>query len=297
MWQRGGAATGFSTWTHESGECVRAMVKLPVGPVEHTWSTALGMVPPQDWSSQWALTLPIPRVLASGKEIGGADLAWIVTERLEGPPLGHELGEAGAQELIRAVADFQAAAMRIAPLGSRPVPTAWEVTVERSKATAKDGGIEHAPRWLEMLKKVYKALPYLKGKWEARATNAWCHGDLHPGNAMRRGMPAELIQKRGCVLIDLALVHAGHWVEDALYLERQFWGHEEMLGGVKPVSLLAKLRRERGLPADDQYSELAAVRRVLTASCAPALMEREGNRKYLAAALGMIEKFLPQVAR
>jgi hypothetical protein len=97
--------------------------------------------------------------------------------------------------------------------------------------------------------------------------------------------------------VDLALVHPGHWLEDALYLERQYWGHTELLHGIKPVSLIAKYRRERGLPTDENYADLAVVRRVLMAACAPALVDREGNPKYLHAALEVIERFLPQAAR
>jgi hypothetical protein len=97
--------------------------------------------------------------------------------------------------------------------------------------------------------------------------------------------------------VDLALVHPGNWVEDALYLERQYWGHSELLHGVKPLSTLAKFRRERGLPTDECYADLATVRRVLMAACAPALIEREGNPKYLHAALDLIERFLPQAAK
>jgi hypothetical protein len=84
-------------------------------------------------------------------------------------------------------------------------------------------------------------------------------------------------------------------MEDALYLERQFWGHSHLLGGVKPVSVLAALRRAAGLHNDDHYPELANIRRILMAACAPAMMQREGNAKYLHTALEMIETLLPQV--
>lgn len=53
-------------------------------------------------------------------------------------------------------------------------------------------------------------------RWSTRRLNAWCHGDLHGGNALRRA-------DGSCVLIDLALIHPGHWLEDALYLERVCW--------------------------------------------------------------------------
>jgi hypothetical protein len=99
------------------------------------------------------------------------------------------------------------------------------------------------------------------------------------------------------VLVDLALVHPGHWIEDAIYLERQYWGHSDLLKGVKPVSELARLRRERGLNANDNYPDLANVRRVLMAACVPAAAEREGNAKYVRAALELLDRLIPQVGK
>src|SRR2546421_544761 len=84
-----------------------------------------------------------------------------------------------------------------------------------------------------------------------------CSPPGHDNHGSSNGQAADSPPKHPCVLIDLALVHSGHWMEDALYLERQFWGHEPLLHGVKPLPMLAKLRRERGLPTDDHYSELA----------------------------------------
>jgi hypothetical protein len=93
------------------------------------------------------------------------------------------------------------------------------------------------------------------------------------------------------------LVHSGHWAEDALYLERQFWGHERAINGLKPVPMLARLRRDRGLPADDNYGDLAMVRRVLMAAVAPTMIDREGSPTYLVAAHDILERCLPQAAR
>jgi hypothetical protein len=59
----------------------------------------------------------------------------------------------------------------------------------------------------------------------------------------------------------------------------------------------ARLRRARGMQVDDHYPQLANIRRVLMASCAPAMMEREGGKAYLHAALEVLERFLPQVVR
>jgi hypothetical protein len=99
-----------------------------------------------------------------------------------------------------------------------------------------------------------------------------------------------------CVLIDLALVHPGSWIEDAVYLERQFWGKPEALFGIHPVSTLAKHRRDLGLRTDGDYGTLANLRRVLMASVAPLYFAQEGHPRYLHAALETLDKLLPQVA-
>jgi hypothetical protein len=49
------------------------------------------------------------------------------------------------------------------------------------------------------------------------------------------------------------------------------------------------------LPADDDYGGMANIRRMLMASCVPALLEREGSSRYAQAALELIHKLLPQV--
>jgi len=293
-WQTSGAATGFSTWTLDDGASVRTLVKVPVGPVEHRWTRGLGTLGAESWHSDVGRKLPTPRVLAGGLELGGYDLAWIVTERLEGQPLSQALDERAVRELIDAAADFQAAALAHRPEVDRPPQHDWEAAIDKARATIKSSGSPEAQRWNEALKKVHRALPALLGKWNSRSTKHWCHGDLHPGNALRRaGVSAA--EGRGCVLIDLALVHAGHWVEDAVYLERQFWGHADKLHGVKPVSALAAARRARGLPADDDYAGIAMARRIMMASVVPLFLDREHNVKYTHAALEVIEKFLPQV--
>lgn len=295
--QRGGAATGFSTWTVD-GRSTPALVKLPVGPVEHRWTSSLGACELSQWGERWSRSIPTPRVLAEGTELGGYDLAWLVVERLTGAPMPHTLDQEAGADLLRAAADFQAAAMKAAPLGPRPASPDWDRTLERVRELVRDDAFPESPRWITVIKKVRRSFPILRHRWESRPINAWCHGDLHPGNALRRAVPEgdDPAGRHGCVLIDLALVHPGHWVEDALYLERQYWGHEKQLG-LKPVPTLARFRRERGLPADDSYGDLAMVRRVLMAACAPALIDREGNPKYLRAALEIIERCLPQAVR
>lgn len=295
-WQTSGAATGFSTWTFEDGRRVGTLVKIPVGPVEHRWTAGMGLVEPERWDEPQNLAKSTPRVLAGGLELGGYDLAWLVTERLAAQPLSQLLDGQAVHDLIEAAADFQAESVRWRPEVEAAERHNWPSAIERSRVAIKASGIADAHRWNEALKKVHRALPSLLAKWNSRDTGHWCHGDLHPGNALRRVAAAgEERPARGCVLIDLALVHAGHWVEDAVYLERQFWGHAEKLHGVKPVTALAAARRARGLRADDDYSGIATVRRVLMASVVPLFLDREHNLKYTHASLEVLEKFIPQV--
>lgn len=294
VWQRGGAATGFSTWADPRlGEAREVMVKIPVGPVEHAWTSLLGRVEPEAFDGERAAGLPTPRVLASGSSVGGYDLAWLVVERLPGKPLNTRADGEAFEALIHAAARFQHAAEEARPIGPAPEPPDWERHIAKARERLRDGIVAEPQRWNEALRKARKALPRLVEGWRSRPINAWCHGDLHLGNAMvragRGGSPG------ACVLIDLALVHAGHWAEDALYLERQYWGHEQALCGVKPVSALARVRREMGLENGEDYASVANVRRVLAAACVPLLLDREGNARYVRAALEVLERTLPQV--
>ncbi len=288
-WSSSGSATGSAEWTDERGPRL-AIVKLPVGPVEYRWTTGLGKVE----------GAPAARVLASGEHAGangagaqGHEIAWVVTERARGEPLATRLDERAVHELIATIADFHAAASAVRPVDERPKPVDWAKHIAEARECVRTHGLAEGQRWNEALKHVERHLPAIAARWENRPLHVWCHGDVHPGNVIRAvsadGSPAR------CILIDLALVHAGHWLEDAVYLERQYWGHAEMLCGVKPVPLLAKMRRERGLPADDNYGDLANVRRVLMASLVPLFVDREGNAKYVHAALETIERVLPQV--
>lgn len=293
-WQSGGASTGFSTWTFDDGHAEPVMVKLPVGSIEHRWTTVLGNTNGRAWRDPASLARPTVRVVAAGVEVGGHDLAWLVLERLDGAPLSQRLTPEAVHALIESAADFQDAAARAFPDADRPPTHDWHDAIHRARVRVRDSGLPEAQRWNEALKKVERVMDRLVARWQSRPTGFWCHGDLHPGNALPRAGEAGR-HARDCVLIDLALVHAGHWVEDAVYLERQFWGHADRLHGIKPVTELAAARRRRGLPVDDHYPEIAIVRRVMMASAAPLFVDREGNAKYLHAALEVIEKFVPQI--
>jgi len=297
-WQHSGSETAFSTWKLDDGTSTGVVVKLPVGFNEYKWTRALGTCDLCSWHDPCEHARASPRVIASGLELGGYDLAWLVIERLPGLPVSTKLSEQTILDLLHTAADFQAAASDALPLTEQPPSPDWEKLIAKALETCRDQALPEWAQWREVVKRVHKSLPALKARWASRAINCWCHGDLHPGNAMRRAVgDPDLSGRAGCTLIDLALVHTGHWVEDALYLERQFWGHEDRLYGVKPVTALAQFRRNRGLSTNDGYAEVAMVRRVLMAACAPAHLEREGNQKYVRAALETLEKTLPQVLK
>jgi len=288
-WQRGGASTGYSVWNAPDGRSFDVMVKLPVGPIEYDWTVALGHVEEHGFEHDEHKDAPTPRVLAAGDTLAGYDLAWLVMERFPGHPLPVNLAKDEIMSLLRTTAEFHRLASEcrpeIAPVRVRD----WAEMLEHSREAARNAEILHHQRWNEAIKRTQKASARLSAEWLGREVNAWCHGDLHPGNAMIR--KAENAQSR-CVLIDLALVHPGNWVEDALYFERQYWGHDELLHKIKPASQLAKYRRELGLEVGEGYADFADTRRILMAANVPAYLNREGNPKYIEAALCLLERLL-----
>lgn len=291
-WQAGGASTGTATYQLTPTRAIDVVVKLPVGPLEHHWTTAVGACD----DSVEHHDGPTPRVLASGTELGGYDLAWLVVEKLDGHPLSTMLSAESVQGLLRTAAVWYRRAGSTRDIADAPPPKVedWPALIARGREAVRDNALTDAQRWNEALKHVQRLLPKLVNGWESRRINTWCHGDLHPGNAMLRARAgggkeeASLVQR--CVLIDLALVHPGHWVEDALYLERLFWAKPELLFGIKPVPTLARFRRELGLDTSDDYGSIALLRRVLMAATVPAFLEHEGHPKYVRAALDVLEK-------
>lgn len=286
-WQHGGAATGFARWTDESGAETEVLVKLPVGPVEYRWTTQLSGATDNGHAQ------PTARVVACGTSLAGYDLAWLIVERLDGHTLSHGWCKEALDDLLKCAAHMQARAAAGVPVGGAPPSPDWGRLVARAREVARTSELPEAQHWNEVEKRVQKYLPRLAARWDARPIDSWCHGDLHPGNAMRRKPGGA---EAPCVLIDLALVHAGNWVEDAVYLERQFWGRPDQLFGVHPISVLAKHRRDLGLPTTGDYGALANIRRVLMAACAPVYLVREGHPKYLHAALETLDRLLPQVS-
>lgn len=278
-WQRGGAATAYGRFDMGDGRSRDVVVKVPVGPREHRFTAALAATP-----------APTPRVASHGDELGGYDLAWLALERLPGEPLSKDLSKRAFNDLARAAAQFYHWAERtFGKPANKPDEPDWESLLDRARRAAKDHGVPEGQRWNDAIKRAQKAASRLLDRWKQRPVETWRHGDLHPANAMRRPEDSPWGEP-GCVLIDLANVQPGHWIEDAVYLERVYWGKTESLDGAKPVKLLAEARKQAGLDNGSDYNELAEIRRVLLAATAPAYLKTEGHPKYLAAALETLEQ-------
>lgn len=283
-WQLGGAATAYAAFDPKDGSPTREVViKLPIGPREYRFLTGLVQT-----------SAPTPHLAFHGNELGGYDFAWVIMERLSGDPLSAHLHKDIFKRVIQAVASFHKGAKEFTSIEEAPAPPHWSDLLDHARQAIRDNPhIDHAQEWASAVKDTQKHLRTLLAIWRAREINTWCHGDLHPGNCMARSKDSHWGEPQD-VLFDLAEVHPGHWVEDAVYLERLYWGTPEVLKGIKPVSMLAKARRELGLTTDDDYALLANTRRVLMAACIPAFLHREGHPAYMAQALKLLERLLPQ---
>ncbi len=281
-WQRSGAATGRARWTGSSGASTEVVVKLPVSEREYRWLDRLQSAPEP---------LPVPRLLASGHAIGGYELAWVVIEHLPFGPLGTHWRDDHLLRTTEAAARFQAAAA-VHPIDRPERRENWEDLLKRSRSAVRGQGLGQATRWRRILKSVARHLDAIVEEWQARSPIAWIHGDLHLANGMTRDPGGD----GPVVLIDLADVRPGHWVEDAVYLERLHWARPERLQGRNPVRLLATARRRLGLEVDEDHPRLADLRRILIAACAPAFLKTEGVPSYLDAALDRLERGLRRLA-
>jgi hypothetical protein len=300
-WQHGGAGTGFSTWSLPDRTCghreIPCVVKMPIGYSEYFWTKRLGLIHPDEWDEPRSQALPTPRVLAAGFELGGYDLAWIVMERFQNPPLAMERTESSMWAMFETAAEFHAAAILEKPVDRTQLkpPQDWAGHIERGLAALHENEIENRDQWIRALERVQGCLDDLVERWVSRDIDTWCHHDLHAHNAMRRMVD----QNDGphvlghCTLIDLALVAPGSWIEDALYMERLFWGREDQLCNIDPLKTLSATRESIGLPTGDEAFELAEVRRVLMAASSPAFLRTESDPVYLKAALGVLERLLP----
>lgn len=282
-WQRGGALTGYGQYLDDGGEAKPVVVKLPVPPREINWLERL-QTDGQDPSPL------VPRLFAAGRLLGGYDLAWVVMERLGHGPLDSTWGGVEFDLLVDAVTRFHAAAARH-EVDQPPRNEDWPDVLKRARQAIHDHHPPHEQQWNAAIKAIQKKLPHMLEVWDARPIDGWCHGDAHLANAMTRA-PAPA---GPAVLFDLALVHAGHWVEDAVYFEHLFWAAPGRLDGRKIVKLFAAARKSHGLTVEAHYPDLAKIRRCLLAAAAPLHLNRPGDSAHIQAALHILEQTVPGV--
>ena len=280
-WQRGGAATGTSTFRTDEGE-MPVVVKLPVVQREYTWTVRL-----QNEAEESPV---VPRLYASNDFIGGYDLAWIIIERFEHGPLGLHWHQDHVRRIAAAIARFHKATSAF-EINQAPVVEDWQDLLEEAHANVKINDVEDPKRWSAALKAFRRRVDDYIIEWRARPVNTWLHGDAHLANTMSR----EGIDRGDVCLIDLAEVHAGHWVEDAVYFERQLWARPDLLNSSKPVKEIAAARKRLGLPVESNYARLAMIRRALLAATAPKFMRTEGNPQHLAACLNWLETAMAEL--
>lgn len=262
-WQRGGApAARVRLSTRE------LVVKLPTGATELHWFRRLG----ERGDS-------VARLLASGTHLGPYGLAWIALERLPHGSNVRGIGPSDIERLAAASARL-AHAMRGCAAAEHPHAEVEPHRAEREAlvhstsetrgargdwpaqlaaaaeaiaraappcgATSRDGDVAGPRAWLALLDQVARDLPTLLAHWNARAPREWIHGELHPRHALARSpWPSAPL-----ILADLAHVRRGHWVEDAVQLERLFWTRPDLLRAARPVRAMAQARRALGLPLD-----------------------------------------------
>lgn len=284
-WQRGGAATATATYTPTAGQPAPVVIKLPVVGRELTWTRRLQ---PPDGTDDPQLV--IPRLFASGSELGGYDLTWLVIERFPFGPLGLKWNENHIPRIVEAAARFHKAT---APheINQPPRTEDWHALIGKARENARINELPEQQRWNTVLKSLNSRLDDLVEQWRARPIEHWVHGDLHIANAMSR----HAMDDGPVALIDLAEVHPGHWVEDAVYLERLFWSRPERLGTHNPVKDMAKARKTLGLRVHEEDARLATIRRVLLAATAPDFLRSEGHPMYLHSCLEHLEQGLAEL--
>ena len=277
-WQRGGAKTGRAAYRTDGGQDVAVVVKVPVGPSELLWNRR--MQPGDD--DPHGVTA---RLFAWGTTLGSYDLAWMVMERFSEGPLFNLKRPDAIALMADAACRFYRRASQF-PVEGSPRVEDWVELLRRAHENCHTHRIANEQRWSKALKAANKPMKATAEEWAARPCRGWCHGDLHPANAMSRSNRPE----DPAMLIDLAEVRPGHWVEDAVYLERLFWTRREMIKEHPPVKMIARLRREMGLSDEENVARLADIRRFLLAATTPAFLKAEGNPAFLEACLNVLEE-------
>lgn len=285
-WQRGGAATATAKYLTEARERVPVIVKMPVVRRELIWLRRLQQ---EDGSADGASPV-VPRLYAFGDAIGDYDLTWVVMERFAHGPLGMRWRDEHVARIAEAAARFHRAAGAF-EIDQPPRDEPWDDLVREAVDAVRVNVLPEEARWTKALKAFRERLPALAAEWRARQPIEWLHGDLHLANAMSRVG----IDDGPVALIDLAEVHAGHWLEDAVYLERQLWTRPDIVKSCRPVRAVALARKAIGLPVDEGYARLAMVRRGLLAATAPRFLRSEGSPRHLAGCLEWLEKALAEL--
>ncbi len=283
-WQRGGAATGRATWRASDGSEHDVMVKFPIRARELLWMRRLQ-------HPQGDLKPVVPHVYASGSSLESYDLAWIVIEWLPYGPLGKRWHADHVSRTVEAVTRFHEEADAFVVDQEKARVEDWNALCENSVRSIKRNHIAEEARWLGLLDRLQENLPSMVERWRSRDADHWIHGDLHLANAMSR-VAAESGE---VTLIDLAEVRPGHWIEDAVFLERRLWARPERLEATRPVKAMAETRIARGLSVQKTYETLADIRRALMASTAPAFMKTEGHPKFLSACRNQLTSALDRL--
>ncbi|MDG2424571.1 MAG: phosphotransferase [Phycisphaerales bacterium] len=283
-WQRGGAATGRSTWQLEDGQTHNVMVKFPIRARELLWMRRLqhpsDNIPPV-----------VPHLYASGSSLESYDLAWIVIEWLPYGPLGKRWHAEHVNRTAKAVTRFHKEADEYPIEAEQARLEDWNALHETAVLSVKRNHIAQEAEWLTLLDRLAEALPEMVKRWRSRETDHWIHGDLHLANALSR----DGAERGEVTLIDLAEVRPGHWLEDAVYLERRLWARPERLEQSRPVRAIAQARMDSGMPTEPHFEELADIRRALMAATAPAFMKTEGHPRYLAACCEQLGRALDRI--
>jgi hypothetical protein len=281
-WQRSGAATATSTYDTGNGPPTRVVLKLPVNRRELTWLRRL-----QDPDDPDPV---VPRVYAADDTLGGYDLAWVVMERFDYGPLGSRWHDDHIPRVAEAAARFHARTDRF-DVSEGPRAEPWDAMLGEALESVRVNELPDGRRWRDGIKAVRDRLGALLAEWDARDAGHWLHGDLHLANAMSR----HALDHGTVSLIDFAEIHAGHWIEDAVYLERQLWARPERMAEHRPAKEVAAARRRLGLSVEPDYSRLAMVRRLLLAASAPKFIRSEGHPRHLAACLDWVDAALAEL--
>ena len=272
-WQHGGALTGTSTYEGGSGNDREVFIKFPVPGRELRWFRRL----------QSCGSPPIiPSLVESGEALGTHDIAWLVMERVPGMPLGAHWQEGNLRDTARAGARLQACTDEV-PIDRPKRRNNWELWLQRTRQVLNDNVLPEHQRWVDQLNRAEPHWERIITLWRSRQPIGWVHGDLHLGNAMHR-------DDGSVCLVDLGEIRPGHWLEDALYLERMYGAYPERLEAEDPLANMRAARTELGCDNGDRIEALANARRILLAATTPSFLSTEGGRAHLEACLRVFEQ-------